>query len=157
VIKTRTGILWDIIPGPRGRGKGPAQILIPLHATEYTPPDDDRINDAPEAAPDKVEKGTYPVTQAQSERQNNTPGSPCGTGAPEDALFCHDSGVFTEGVSTEQQPAGLTTHDVDHQSDESDVGDMCPVCQGEGKISHLYLTLDGGRECLRCLRKGALR
>jgi hypothetical protein len=32
---------------------------------------------------------------------------------------------------------------------------MCPACQEEGKISHLYLTLDGGRECLRCLRKGA--
>jgi hypothetical protein len=142
VIKEHSGGLWDLTAGPRGRGKGPAQILIPLGAPQLTPMDDDRINDVLEAASDKAEKGVYSVTQDQSERQNNPPASPCGTGAPENVLFCHDSGVFTEDTSTEQQ----------FPVEKGSVGDMCLVCQENGKISHLYLTLDGGRECLRCLR-----
>jgi len=34
------------------------------------------------------------------------------------------------------------------------VGEMCPACLGEGKISHLYQIQEGAHVCRRCLRRG---
>jgi hypothetical protein len=35
-----------------------------------------------------------------------------------------------------------------------EVGDLCPRCQHEGRISHLYVRREGRLWCRRCLRKG---
>lgn len=107
VIKDHNDTLWVITPGPRGRGKGPAQILIPLKDASYTPKDDNRINDAREQISEKGSRGAYFVVLDGSERQNRQPSSPCATSPTEDPLFCRHSKGIEEPISTEHEEGAL--------------------------------------------------
>jgi hypothetical protein len=107
IIKERTGILWKIVSGERGRGKGPAQILIPPDGSSYTPSDGGRINDVREAAADNPDNHAYSADRSGTEQQNKSPSEPWETSAPESPLFRCDSGVLEDSPAADYEEGEL--------------------------------------------------
>jgi hypothetical protein len=124
IIEDQAGLLWLITSGRQGRGKGPAKILIPPEDTAYRPPDDGRINDVRQGASGNGSNDTDSAGQFHSERQNNQTVRSCETRATEPSLFCRDSQVIKDPITTDN-------------SEASEEGALCPlrICSPRSLVS----------------------